>query len=108
MESLTLSKPINSISGNTINELKFDFDALTSIDYKQAIKLEYKLKGDASVIIDINSWSKSTSSEFRIATAWIAAIKGTPGLVLDDIDKLSFGDMLSLEKKSIFFIADLG
>lgn len=108
MESLTLSKPINSISGNTIDELKFDFDALTTIDYKQAIKLEYKLKGDASVIIDINSWSKSTSSEFRIATAWIAAIKGTPGLVLDDIDKLSFGDMLSLEKKSIFFIADLG
>lgn len=108
MENLTLSKPINSISGNTINELKFDFDALTIIDYKQAIKLEYKLKGEASSILDINSWSKSTSSEFRIATAWIAAIKGTPGLVLDDIDKLSFKDMLSLEQKSIFFIADLG
>mgnify|MGYP007122037174 CR=1 FL=1 len=108
METLELSKEINSISGNVIKTLSFDFDALTPMDYKQAIKLEYKLKGEATTVIDVNSWSKSTSSEFRIATAWLAAIKGTQGLILDDIDKISFKDMLKLEQISIFFIADLG
>lgn len=108
METLELSKPINSIDGNTINTLHFDFDALTPMDYKQAVKLEFRLKGDASTIIDLNSWSKSTSSEFRIATAWIAAIKGTQGLILDDIDKIGFKDMLRLEQTSIFFMSDLG
>lgn len=108
METLELSKEINSISGNVIKTLSFDFDSLTPMDYKQAIKLEYKLKGEAATVIDVNSWSKSTSSEFRIATAWLAAIKGTQGLILDDIDKISFKDMLKLEQISIFFIADLG
>lgn len=108
METLELSKPINSIDGNTINTLHFDFDALTPMDYKQAVKLEFRLKGEASTIIDLNSWSKSTSSEFRIATAWIAAIKGTQGLILDDIDKIGFKDMLKLEQISIFFMSDLG
>lgn len=108
METLELSKPINSIDGNTINTLNFDFAALTPSDYQRALKIESRLKGNDPTIIDLNSWSKTTSSEFRIATAWIAAIKGTQGLILDDIDKIGFKDMLKLEQISIFFISDLG
>lgn len=106
MESLELSKPIKSISGATINTLKFDFDSMSTSDYKQAVSLEFRLKGQGFSIADLNSWSKSTSSEFRIAAAWIAALRGTEGIVLDDIDNISFKDLIKLESYSILFFTD--
>lgn len=107
MDSLELSKPIKSISGSTINTLNFDFDSMSPTDYKQAVSLEFRLKGQAFSIADLNNWSKSTSSEFRIATAWIAALRGTEGLVLDDIDSISFKDLIKLESFAIVFFSDL-
>lgn len=106
-EKFILTKQIVSISGDTISELKFDFDKLKPSDYPQINKLEARLKGNGFNISDVSSWSKSTSSEFRIATAWIAAIKGTQGLVLDDIESISFRDLIELEKIGIFFMVGM-
>lgn len=105
-ENLKLSKEIHTLSGETISELVFNFDSLTPKDYRQIVRLEGRLKGE-SPNFDISIMSKKTSSEFRMATAWIGAIKGTKGLCLDDIDSISFLDLLELEEIGCFFIAHL-
>lgn len=107
IENLKLSKPINTLSGETIDNLVFDFGVLTPRDYRQIVRLESRLKGD-SPAFDISVETKKTSSEFRMASAWIAAVKGTKGLCLDDIDSLALIDLLELEEIGCFFIARLG
>lgn len=105
-ENLKLSKDIHALSGETISELVFNFDSLTPKDYRQIVRLEARLKGEAPNF-DISMMSKKTSSEFRMATAWIGAIKGTNGLCLDDIDSIALLDLLELEEIGCFFIAHL-
>lgn len=106
-DDLNLSKPFTALSGTDINALHFNFDAVKAIDYRQIVRLEARLRGNTAEIFDISSMSKKTSSEFRIAVAWIAAIRGTKGLCLDDIDNLSFADLIELEDFGLFFIAKL-
>ena len=103
-EIYTLKSPINALSGETIKELKLDFDGLTARDYRQIVHLESKLRGDQPSFT-ISSLSKKTSAEFRIATSWVAALKGTKGLCLDDYDKISLQDVLELEEFGAFFTA---
>ena len=105
-EVLKLSKPLSTLSGDTVDELHFAFKKLTPKDYRQIVRLEARLKGDTPNF-DINSMSKKTSSEFRMATAWIGAVRGTKGLCLDDIDNLALLDLLELEEMGCFFIAHL-
>lgn len=109
-ENLKLSKPLNTLSGETVEELHFDFASLTPKDYRQIVRLESRLKGGGDTPnfdLSINNLSKKTSSEFRMATAWIGAVRGTKGLCFDDIDSLSLLDLLELEEIASFFIARL-
>ena len=103
METYRLTKPITALSGDTIEELSFNFDALRPLDYRQIVRCEAKLRGETPSF-DINI-SRKTSSEFRMATAWIAAIKGTKGLCFDDLDSISLKDLLEIEQIGLFFIA---
>lgn len=106
IEDLTLSQPLAALSGETITTLHFDFTKIKTMDYKQIVRLEARLKGVAD--LDFNAvLTRKTSSEFRIATAWIAAIRGTKGLCYDDIDNLSLTDLLDLEEIGVFFITKL-
>lgn len=107
-ENYKLSKPLSALSGDTIEELHFVFDSLTPKDYRQIVRLESRLKGGSdSPSFDLTLLSKKTCSEFRMATAWIAAVKGTKGLCLDDVDSISLLDLLELEEIGAFFIAHL-
>ena len=105
-DNLKLSKPLNTLAGETVEELQFDFGALTPKDYRQIVRLESRLRGESN--FDISVETKKTSSEFRMASAWIAAVRGTKGLCFDDIDSLALIDLLELEDIGCFFIARLG
>ena len=103
MEKLTLKKPLHTLAGEEINELSFNFDGLTARDYTKIVKLEARLKG-SEPSLDISSLSKKASTEFAIATAWIAALKATPHVCFDDIDGLSFIDLMEISQLGSFFI----
>lgn len=105
-EALRLSRPIMSLSGESIHELHFAFGKLTPKDYRQIVRLESRLRGD-QLSFDVSIETKKTNSEFRMASAWIAALRGTPGLCLDDIDALALIDLLELEEVGCFFMARL-
>lgn len=100
--TLDLHKELVTLSGKIIKQLRFDFESLTPADYRMIVRLEAKLKGNAPNI-EYNV-SKSTSSEFRMGTAWVAAVKGTKNLCFDDIDRLSMFDLLALEEPGSYFI----
>jgi hypothetical protein len=103
METLELSKPLKTLSGDTVQSLSFDFDGLKPMDYRNIVRLEARLKG---VNFDAEAFNiKATSSEFRMATAWIAAVNNKDNKIcLDDIDNISFSDLLQLERIGLFFI----
>lgn len=106
MSDYTLKKKIVTLAGDEITELHFDFDSLTPLDYRQIVRIEGKLKGISpeNPSLDINL-GKKASSEFRMAAAWIAAVKGTKGLCVDDLDKLSMADLLEMETEGLLFFA---
>jgi hypothetical protein len=101
-KELKLKTPITALSGEKIEVLSFDFDSLKAVDYRQIIRLEAKLKGERASI-DSSTLSKRTSSEFRMATGWVAALKGTKGICFDDIESLSLPDLLEMEEIASFF-----
>ena len=105
-EDLKLSKPFTALSGETIESLHFNFDAIKTIDYRQIVRLEARLRGNTDVF-DVSSITRKTSPEFRMSCAWVAAIRGTKGLCFDDIDNLSLSDLIELEDIGLFFIAKL-
>lgn len=101
--TMQLKKPIMALSGTQITELKFDFEALSTRDYRQIVRLECKLRGETPSF-DLSSLRKKTSNEFQIASAWIAALKATEGLCLDDIENLSLQDLLEVGEYGENFI----
>ena len=97
---------------NGIEELNFAFDKLTAIDYKTICRIERKMNGlSVDALADsiiASAGTRKTSSEFRIACAWVAAVKGTDGLTVDDYDQLSLDDLLELETCGLlFFVGSL-
>lgn len=102
-EELELKKPLVTLSGNTVTKIKFKFSELTPMDYRNIVRLESRLRGSQA-----DSDAKATSSEFRMATAWIAAVNCSDnGVCFDDIDRISLADLLKLERIGLFFIADV-
>lgn len=103
--TLNLKKSIITLSGKEIDRLVCAFDRLKPADYREMVRLETRLKG-VSMSNEI-SLSKKTSPEFRMAAAWVAAVHGTEGLCVDDIEKINILDLLSLEEIGLLFFADL-
>ena len=104
-ESMKLRKQLNTLCGDKIEELSFDFESLTPMDYKNILAIESRLKGQ-NMNTEL-SVSRKTSSEFRMASAWIAAVKGTKGICMDDIDRLYFLDLLELDTIGSVFIYEV-
>lgn len=100
---MELVEPLNTAGGAVLNELRLDFSKIRGRDYALISRIESRLKGD-TLSLSVGSLNKQASPEWRCAVSWVAAIRGTKGLCLDDIDALSLHDLLALEGESIPFL----
>ena len=97
---MELVEPLHTAGGEVLNELRLDFSKIRGRDYALISRIESRLKGD-TLSLSVGSLNKQASPEWRCAVSWVAAIRGTKGLCLDDIDALSLHDLLALEGDSI-------
>ena len=96
MTTYKLNKAIKLLNGDEIDTLTLDYDALTLSDLRTANKITNMI-GDSIVgTIDNGSLSPRLDPNLRTAIAFVAAIKGTPGLRVDDVLKVSMVDALCL------------
>jgi len=100
---IELVEPLYTAGGAVLNELRLDFSKIRGRDYALISRIESRLKGD-TLSLSVGSLNKQASPEWRCAVSWVAAIRGTKGLCLDDIDAMSLHDLLALEGESIPFL----
>ena len=100
---MELVEPLYTAGGEVLNELRLDFSKIRGRDYALISRIESRLKGD-TLSLSVGSLNKQASPEWRCAVSWVAAIRGTKGLCLDDIDALSLHDLLALESEAIPFL----
>ena len=100
---MELAEPLYTAGGAVLNELRLDFSRIRGRDYALISRIESRLKGD-TLSLSVGSLNKQASPEWRCAVSWVAAIRGTKGLCLDDIDALSLHDLLALESEAIPFL----
>lgn len=98
-----LVEPLYTAGGAVLSELRLDFSKIRGRDYALISRIESRLKGD-TLSLSVGSLNKQASPEWRCAVSWVAAIRGTKGLCLDDIDALSLHDLLALESEAIPFL----
>lgn len=103
VSKMELVEPLYTAGGAVLNELRLDFSKIRGRDYALISRIESRLKGD-TLSLSVGSLNKQASPEWRCAVSWVAAIRGTKGLCLDDIDALSLHDLLALEGESIPFL----
>ena len=100
---MELVEPLYTAGGEVLSELRLDFSKIRGRDYALISRIESRLKGD-TLSLSVGSLNKQASPEWRCAVSWVAAIRGTKGLCLDDIDALSLHDLLALESEAIPFL----
>lgn len=103
MTTLKLKKPFSVSNGKEITELLLDFDALSVADFRQAKKLEAVIVDSGSFDLNDAVKGKMFTFEFQLASGFIAALKGTDGLTIDDFTRLNMADALALAQQSSFF-----
>lgn len=95
MEILQLSKPF-AIEGKEVTELKLDFDALSTSDFRAAQRLKAMISDSQSFDASKMMAALRLDSEFQIAVGYVAACKGTQGLTTSDFLRLPMVDALKL------------
>ena len=103
MNTLKLKKPFKTITDKEISELRLDFDSLSVADLRQAKKLEAQIADGASFDLNDAVKAKMFTFEFQLASGFIAAVKATEGLGIDDFTKLGMSDALQLAQQASFF-----
>lgn len=103
VSKMDLVEPLYTAGGAVLNELRLDFGKIRGRDYALISRIESRLKGD-TMSLSVGSLNKQASPEWRCAVSWVAAIRGTKGLCLDDMDALSLHDLLALESEAIPFL----
>lgn len=96
-----LNKPIRKMDGTEVSELNLNYDVLTMADLKTANKVAKMINSSGAVDLDASTLSPRLNSDLRTAIAWVAAIKGTPGLMVDDVLQLSLVDALMLSESAL-------
>ena len=96
MTTYKLNKAIKLLNGDEIDTLTLDYDALTLSDLRTANKITNMIGVSIVGTIDNGSLSPRLDPNLRTAIAFVAAIKGTPGLRVDDVLKVSMVDALCL------------
>ena len=102
---IKLSEPLTTLAGQTFSELTADFSKVRTRDLSAINKVAKRIKGGDGFGLEIGALSKTADPDFRIACTWIACLKGTAGLCLDDLDGLSLPDCLDLGDYSINFLS---
>lgn len=100
---IELAEPFEAMSGITVTELTADFSKIKVRDIGFINRLYRKLNG-ANDEMDMTSIAKSASQEWRVAYSWCAVLKATPGVVYDDIDRLSIADYVELSTSCLGFL----
>lgn len=100
---MELVEPLYTAGGAVLSELRLDFSKIRGRDYVLISRIESRLKGD-TLSLSVGSLNKQASPEWRCAVSWVAALRGTKGLCLDDMDALSLHDLLALESEAIPFL----
>lgn len=88
MKEYTLAKPLKT-SAATFAKLSLDFDALSFADLRSCATIRKMY--DAGEMME-----PRTDFGFCVAVAFVAACKGTPGLLVQDVVNLSMEDVLAL------------
>ena len=101
MNAYALQKPITLMNGNEISELNLDYDKLSMGDLRTANKIAKMIADPSLGNVDNGSVSPRLDPNVRIGIAWVAAIKGTPGLMVDDVLKLSLVDAMCLSEDAL-------
>ena len=96
MVEYKLQRELTTISGQQITELHLDFDALSMADLKTAQRISGMVADGSS--IDVMSTSPRLDSNLRIGIAWVAAIKGTKGLQVNDVLTIGLKDAVCLSE----------
>lgn len=96
MITYKLDKAINLLNGTEIDTLNLDYDQLTLSDLRTVNKIVGMIGESVVGNIDNGSLSPRLDPNLRTAVAFVAAIKGTPGLRVDDVLKISVVDALCL------------
>lgn len=109
MEKITLSKPITVEIGKETKELRvlqLNFEDLSVADLRQIQKMENMISSQSTSASDMAT-PKKLSFDFQLASGFLAAVKGTEGLTIDDFTRLSMTDALALAQISSFFWLDV-
>lgn len=97
MIEFELERPITLNNGNEVHELHLDYDALSMADLKTAQKIS-RMISEPSASVEAMSASPRLDPNARIGIAWVAAIKGTKGLQVNDVLSLSMKDAICLSE----------
>lgn len=101
MFTFKLQQAITLTNGKEIDELNLDYLQLTLGDLKTANRIANMIDDSTVGSIDNGTLSPRLNPSLRTAIAWVAAIKGTPGLRVDDVLKLSMVDALLLSEDAL-------
>lgn len=96
MVDYKLERELTTISGQQITELHLDFEALSMADLKTAQRISGMVADGSN--IDVMSTSPRLDSNLRIGIAWVAAIKGTKGLQVNDVLGIGLKDAVCLSE----------
>ena len=88
MKEYTLHKPIKTSAGE-FSALKLDFDALSFADLRSCSTIRKMYNSDDMI-------EPRTDFGFGVSVAFVAAVKGTPGLLIQDVVNISLEDALNL------------
>ena len=107
METLTLSKPFKLQNDKEITEFQLNFDDLSTADFRQITQLEAQISDPKRISGESMAKPKSLSFEFQLASGFLAAIKGTQGLLIDDFIRIPMADALEIAQTARFFWLDV-
>jgi hypothetical protein len=103
MKKITLTKPFKLQNGKEISELQLNFSELSVSDLRQARKLESQISDATEIDLSSMLKIKAVSFEFQLSTGFLAAVKGTDGLLISDFLKIPMQDALAIAEVSGFF-----
>lgn len=104
MECVTLCKEFVCENGAKLSRFDLDFDALSTADLKMISKLEALSVDTLAGVQNSGKISlKYLSFPFQIASAFVAAMKGTPGLTVSDYTRIPMRDAMNMAQAAYFF-----
>lgn len=101
MTVFKLSRPLMLLNGKEISELNLNYDVLSMADLKTANRIAKMITDSQAGDVDNATVSPRLDSNLRVGIAWVAAIKGTAGLGVNDALNLSLVDAVCLSEDAL-------